>query len=92
MRRLAHPDARPADFVSPGHVFPLGAVRGGLRARAGHTEATVELCRAAKLPPVGVCCEIMSPDGHMAGPAELERFALHWGLPLIEIAELSSHL
>ena len=92
VRRLAHADARPEDFVSPGHVFPLGASPGGLRARAGHTEATVELCRAAGLPPVGVCCEIMSPDGHMAGPAELERFALHWGLPLIEIAELASHL
>jgi 3,4-dihydroxy 2-butanone 4-phosphate synthase len=92
VRRLAHADARPEDFVSPGHVFPLGSSPGGLRTRAGHTEATVELCRAAGLPPVGVCCEIMSPDGHMAGPAELERFALHWGLPLIEISELSSHL
>lgn len=92
VRRLAHPDARPSDFVSPGHVFPLGADASGLRARAGHTEATVQLCRAAGLSPVGVCCEIMSPDGHMAGPAELERFALHWGLPLIEIADLSAHL
>jgi 3,4-dihydroxy 2-butanone 4-phosphate synthase/3,4-dihydroxy 2-butanone 4-phosphate synthase/GTP cyclohydrolase II len=92
VRRLAHPDARPEDFVRPGHVFPLGARAGGLRERAGHTEATVALCRAAGLAPVGVCCEIMSPDGHMAGPAELERFALHWGLPLIDIADLSAHL
>jgi 3,4-dihydroxy 2-butanone 4-phosphate synthase/3,4-dihydroxy 2-butanone 4-phosphate synthase/GTP cyclohydrolase II len=92
VRRLAHPDARPEDFVRPGHVFPLGARAGGLRERAGHTEATVALCRAAGLPSVGVCCEIMSPDGHMAGPAELERFALHWGLPLIDIADLSTFL
>lgn len=92
VRRLADPAARPEDFVRPGHVFPLGARPGGLRERAGHTEATVALCRAAKLPPVGVCCEIMSPDGHMAGPAELERFALHWGLPLIEISDLACHL
>jgi 3,4-dihydroxy 2-butanone 4-phosphate synthase len=92
VRRLADPEARPDDFVRPGHVFPLAARSGGLRERAGHTEATVALCRAAKLPPVGVCCEIMSPDGHMAGPAELERFALHWGLPLVEIADLASHL
>jgi 3,4-dihydroxy 2-butanone 4-phosphate synthase/3,4-dihydroxy 2-butanone 4-phosphate synthase/GTP cyclohydrolase II len=92
VRRLAHPDARPEDFVRPGHVFPLGARAGGLRERAGHTEATVALCRAAGLASVGVCCEIMSPDGHMAGPAELERFALHWGLPLIDIAELSTYL
>ncbi len=92
VRRLAHPAARPEDFVRPGHVFPLGARTGGLRERAGHTEATVALCRAAGLASVGVCCEIMSPDGHMAGPAELERFALHWGLPLIEIADLSAFL
>jgi 3,4-dihydroxy 2-butanone 4-phosphate synthase/3,4-dihydroxy 2-butanone 4-phosphate synthase/GTP cyclohydrolase II len=92
VRRLAHPDARPEDFVRPGHVFPLGAHPGGLRARAGHTEATVELMRAARLPTVGVCCEIMAPDGHMAGPAELERFALHWGLPLVDIADLGAHL
>jgi len=92
VRRLAHPDARAGDFVRPGHVFPLSAEPGGLRVRAGHTEATVALCRAAGLPPVGVCCEIMHPDGHMAGPAEIERFALRWGLPLIEIGELGKHL
>jgi len=92
VRRLADPDARPEDFVRPGHVFPLGARAGGLRERAGHTEATVALCRAAGLATVGVCCEIMSPDGHMAGPAELERFALHWGLPLVDIADLSTFL
>jgi 3,4-dihydroxy 2-butanone 4-phosphate synthase/3,4-dihydroxy 2-butanone 4-phosphate synthase/GTP cyclohydrolase II len=92
VRRLADPDARPGDFARPGHVFPLGARSGGLRERAGHTEATVALCRAAGLPPVGVCCEVMSPDGRMAGAAELERFALYWGLPLIEIGELASRL
>ena len=54
-----------------------------------HTEATVQLCQAAGLPPVGVCCEVMGPDGRMAGPAELERFALHWGLPLVDIHELA---
>jgi 3,4-dihydroxy 2-butanone 4-phosphate synthase/3,4-dihydroxy 2-butanone 4-phosphate synthase/GTP cyclohydrolase II len=92
VRQLANPAARPEDFVRPGHVFPLGARAGGLRERAGHTEATVALCRAAKLPPVGICCEIMSPDGFMAGPAELERFALHWGLLLIEIGDLAAFL
>ncbi|MGE4608020.1 MAG: 3,4-dihydroxy-2-butanone-4-phosphate synthase [Myxococcota bacterium] len=48
--------------------------------------------RAAGLPTVGVCCEVMHPDGHMAGAAELERFALHWGLPLIDIGDLANHL
>ncbi len=92
IRRLAHPEALPSDFLRPGHVFPLAARPGGLRERPGHTEATMELCRAAKLPTVGVCCEVMSPDGQMAGAAELERFALYWQLPLIEIADLKSWL
>jgi 3,4-dihydroxy 2-butanone 4-phosphate synthase/3,4-dihydroxy 2-butanone 4-phosphate synthase/GTP cyclohydrolase II len=92
IRRLAHPAARAADFLRPGHVFPLAARAGGLRERSGHTEATVELCRAAKLPTVGVCCEVMTPDGHMAGAAELERFALRWQLPLIEIGDLKAAL
>lgn len=92
VRRLAHPNARPEDFLRPGHVFPLAARGGGLRERAGHTEATVALMRAAGLPPVGVCCELMHPDGHMAGLAELERFALHWGLPLVSIGDLAAHL
>lgn len=92
IRRLASPDARPADFLRPGHVFPLAARAGGLAERAGHTEAAVQLCRAAGLPTVGVICEVMSPDGTMAGVAELERFALHWGLPLVEIADLAAWL
>ncbi len=92
VRRLAHPDARPADFTSPGHVFPLAARRGGLRERAGHTEVTIALLEAARLPTVGLCCEIMSRDGTMAGPAELERLALAWGLPLIDIGELVARL
>ena len=92
IRRLADDAARPEDFVRPGHVFPLGARDGGLRTRRGHTEATVELCRAAKLPTVGVCCEVMCADGRMAQAAELERFALYWQLPLIDIAELRAWL
>jgi 3,4-dihydroxy 2-butanone 4-phosphate synthase/3,4-dihydroxy 2-butanone 4-phosphate synthase/GTP cyclohydrolase II len=92
VRRLAHPDARPEDFLRPGHVFPLSARPGGLRERAGHTEATVALCRAAGLPPVGICCEVMHPDGHMARLAELERLALHEGLPLVSMGDLATHL
>jgi len=92
IRKLADPAARPEDFVAPGHVFPLSARPGLLRERCGHTEATVALCHAAGLPTVGVCCEVMNRDGTMAGAAELERFALEWGLPLIEIGELASGL
>ena len=92
VRRLASPDARPADFLRPGHVFPLSARPGLLAERSGHTEATVALCLAAGLPPVGVCCEIMNPDGTMAGPAELEAAALRWGLPLVDIRDLRAWL
>lgn len=92
VRRLANPAARPADFLRPGHVFPLAARAGGLDERAGHTEATVALCRAAGLPPVGVCCEVMNPDGTMAGAADLEAAALRWGLPLVDVADLRAWL
>ncbi|MEM7261221.1 MAG: riboflavin synthase [Planctomycetota bacterium] len=92
VRRLAAPNAIPEDFVMPGHVFPLRARNGGLVERAGHTEATVALCRAADLAPVGVCCEVMNSDGTMAGPAELEACALEWGVPLIAISDLVTHL
>jgi 3,4-dihydroxy 2-butanone 4-phosphate synthase len=92
IRRLASPAARPADFLRPGHVFPLAARPGGFAERAGHTEAAVELCRAAGLPTVAAICEVMNPDGAMAGLADLERFALRWGLPLVEIADLVAWL
>jgi 3,4-dihydroxy 2-butanone 4-phosphate synthase/3,4-dihydroxy 2-butanone 4-phosphate synthase/GTP cyclohydrolase II len=92
VRRLAHPEARPDDFLRPGHVFPLAARPGGLAERAGHTEATVALCVAAGLPPVGVCCEVMNPDGTMAKSADLEIAALRWGLPLVDMADLVRHL
>lgn len=92
IRRLAHADARAEDFLRPGHVFPLGARDGGLKERAGHTEASVALCAAAGLPTVAAICEVMSGDGSMAGSAELERFALRWGLPMIDINDLLAWL
>jgi 3,4-dihydroxy 2-butanone 4-phosphate synthase/3,4-dihydroxy 2-butanone 4-phosphate synthase/GTP cyclohydrolase II len=90
VRRLAHPDARPEDFLRPGHVFPLAARPEGLAARRGHTEASLALCQAAGLPTVAAICEVMGPDGHMlTGPA-VERFALNCGLPMIAIDELAA--
>lgn len=92
IRRLAAADAKPEDFVRPGHVFPLSARPGLLRERPGHTEATVALLAAARLPTVGVCCEVMNRDGTMAGLPALERFALHWGVPLVSIEDLRKEL
>jgi len=88
VRRLADPAARPADFLRPGHVLPLAARPGLLAERGGHTESTVALCLAAGLAPVGVCCEVMNPDGTMAGAADLEAAALRWGLPLVDVSDL----
>jgi 3,4-dihydroxy 2-butanone 4-phosphate synthase len=92
VRRLANPSAVPADFLRPGHVYPLRARPGLLAERTGHTEATVALCLAAGLPPVGVCCEVMNRDGTMAGAADLEVAALRWGLPLVELPDLKAWL
>jgi 3,4-dihydroxy 2-butanone 4-phosphate synthase len=92
IRRLAHADAVPADFLRPGHVFPLAGRPGGLAERAGHTEASLALCAAAGLPAVAAICEVMGPDGHMLTGAAVERFALAWSLPLISIGQLAAHL
>lgn len=92
IRRLAYPQARTEDFLKPGHVFPLAARPGLLAERRGHTEATVALCVAAGLAPVGVCCEVMRPDGVMADAADLEQFALRWDLPMIDVHDLARWL
>ncbi len=90
MRRLAHAEARPKDFLQPRHVFPLAARAGGLAARRGHTEASLALCQAAGLPTVAAICEVIGPDGRMLAGAAVERFALSWGLPMIAIDELAA--
>ena len=92
IRRLAHPDASPSDFLRPGHVFPLAGRPGGLAERAGHTEASLALCAAAGLPTVAAICEVMGPDGHMLNGPAVERFALALSLPLISIGQLAAHL
>src|ERR1700761_6447542 len=80
--------AKPADIVRPGHVFPLRAQPGGVLARRGHTEGTVDLAILAGLKPAGVLCELMNPDGTMTRGAEVERFAAQHDLPMLTIAEL----
>jgi 3,4-dihydroxy 2-butanone 4-phosphate synthase len=80
--------AKPADIVRPGHVFPLRAVPGGVLARRGHTEGTVDLAVLAGLKPAGVLCELMNPDGTMTRGADVERFAARHDLPMLTIAEL----
>ena len=81
-------DAKPSDLVQPGHVFPLMAQRGGVLARAGHTEAGVDLARLAGLEAASVICEIMNEDGTMARLPELEKFAQQHGLKIGTIADI----
>lgn len=81
-------DAKPADLVQPGHVFPLMAQPGGVLVRAGHTEAGCDLVRLAGLEPASVICEIMNDDGSMARLPELMVFAAEHGIRIGTIADL----
>jgi 3,4-dihydroxy 2-butanone 4-phosphate synthase/GTP cyclohydrolase II len=81
-------DAGPQDLVTPGHIFPLRARRGGVLVRAGQTEGSVDLARLAGLRPAGVICEVMNDDGTMARLPDLEKFAQEFGLKLVTIADL----
>jgi 3,4-dihydroxy 2-butanone 4-phosphate synthase/GTP cyclohydrolase II len=91
IRLLAAADAAPADFVKPGHVFPLRARPGGVRTRPGHTEAAVDLCRLAGLPPVAAICEIANDDGTMARELDLIAFAGKHNLAIVTIRELTEY-
>jgi 3,4-dihydroxy 2-butanone 4-phosphate synthase len=91
IRAAVEPDAQPHDLVRPGHVFPLRAARGGLRARQGHTEGSVDLARMAGMRPAAVICEITNLDGTMAKGIEVDQFAQRHGLVMLSIAELVAH-
>jgi len=91
-RILADPQSRPDALTRPGHVFPLRAVKGGVRERPGHTEAAVDLCRLAGLEPVGVIAELVYDNGEMMRLDGLRGFAIEHGCPLISIADLVAYL
>lgn len=81
-------DAKPQDLVTPGHVFPLRARKGGVLVRAGQTEGSVDLARLAGLKPAGVICEIMKDDGTMARQPDLMKFAKKHKLKVVTVADL----
>ncbi|NKY49260.1 bifunctional 3,4-dihydroxy-2-butanone-4-phosphate synthase/GTP cyclohydrolase II [Nocardia vermiculata] len=91
MRLLADPRTGAADLTRPGHVFPLRAHPRGVLGRPGHTEATVDLLRAAGLRPAGVIAEVVADDGSMARLPQLRTFARTHALPIISIADLIEH-
>ena len=91
IRALADSASKPEDFARPGHIFPLRSRKGGVLVRAGHTEASVDLCRLAGVKPVGVLCEVMNDDGTMARRPQLEAFAKRHNLKIGTISDLIRH-
>ena len=85
---LCDPKSQPGDIISPGHIFPIRAQRGGVLKRAGHTEASVDFCKLAGLSPSAVICEIVNPDGTMARIPELMEFAKKHDLKIGTIESL----
>jgi 3,4-dihydroxy 2-butanone 4-phosphate synthase/GTP cyclohydrolase II len=91
VRAAIDPATRPVDLARPGHVFPLRADPAGVLRRAGHTEASVDLCRIAGLQPAAVICEIMNADGTMARLPQLREISREHDLPMITIPEIIRH-
>jgi 3,4-dihydroxy 2-butanone 4-phosphate synthase/GTP cyclohydrolase II len=91
VRALANNNMGPPDFVRPGHVFPLIAKDGGVLMRSGHTEAAVDLCRLAGLPPVGVICELANDDGTVMKGPQILAFAEKHALKRISVADLIAY-
>jgi 3,4-dihydroxy 2-butanone 4-phosphate synthase/GTP cyclohydrolase II len=91
VRALANGNMGAADFVRPGHVFPLIAKDGGVLMRSGHTEAAVDLCKLAGLPPVGVICELANDDGTVMKGDQIKAFAEKHGLMQITVDDLIAY-
>jgi len=88
---MIDPEVRPNEFTKPGHLFPLRYHPGGVLARAGHTEAIVDMCNIAGMYPAGVVCEIMNEDGSMSRLPDLEIFAKTHDLKILSIAQIIAH-
>src|SRR4051812_23535945 len=91
VRGLANNNAGAADFVRPGHIFPLIAKDGGVLMRSGHTEAAIDLCRLANLEPVGVICELVNDDGTVMRGPQIKAFAQKNKLQHISVADLIAY-
>ena len=91
VRNLANGNVGASDFVRPGHIFPLVAREGGVLMRSGHTEAAVDLCKLAGLPPVGVICELVNDDGTVKRGPQVSAFAEEHGLKQVSVADLIAY-
>ena len=91
VRNLANPNVGASDFLRPGHIFPLVAREGGVLMRSGHTEAAVDLCRLASLPPIGVISELVTDDGTVMRGPQVASFAETHGLKQVSVADLIAY-
>src|ERR1700688_565832 len=91
IRALANGNAGRADFVRPGHVFPLIARDGGVLMRSGHTEAAIDLCRLAALEPIAAICELVNDDGTVMRGPQITAFAKKHALKRIAVADLIAY-
>ena len=91
IRALANGNAGRADFVRPGHIFPLIAKDGGVLMRSGHTEAAVDLCRFAAIEPVAAICELVNDDGTVMRGPQVSTFARRHSLKRISVADLIAY-
>jgi 3,4-dihydroxy 2-butanone 4-phosphate synthase/GTP cyclohydrolase II len=91
VRNLANGNVGASDFTRPGHIFPLIAREGGVLMRSGHTEAAVDLCKLANLPPVGVICELVNDDGSVKRGPQVTAFAAEHGLKQVSVADLIAY-
>jgi 3,4-dihydroxy 2-butanone 4-phosphate synthase/GTP cyclohydrolase II len=91
VRVACDPTKGAEDLISPGHIFPLRAVEGGVLVRAGHTEGSLDLMKIADLRPSAVICEIMKEDGSMARLPDLKIFAEKHGLQIVSIKDVIAH-
>jgi 3,4-dihydroxy 2-butanone 4-phosphate synthase/GTP cyclohydrolase II len=90
-RNLANPNAGAGDFTRPGHIFPLIAREGGVLMRSGHTEAAVDLCRLAELPPIAVICELVNDDGTVTRGEQVDDFSVKHDLKQVSVADLIAY-
>jgi len=89
IKALIDPKSKPEDFIKPGHLFPLMYKEGGVLARQGHTEASVDLTKLAGLYPAAVICEIINEDGTMAKLPDLIEFSKrHNNMKIVRISDL----
>src|SRR5438045_7613176 len=91
IRALANGNAGRADFVRPGHIFPLIAKDGGVLMRSGHTEAAIDLCRSAAIEPVAAICELVNDDGTVMPGAQVAAFAKKHAMKRISVADLIAY-